>query len=161
MRYDLPFTNPKYSLQPGRAKNCLTFPLTCLSMPVRQKRRQFYRDIPNVSRVIKSCNPLYLDGQKWMINLSVSPSPRTQTSQWLSSISCTGSRTRISLDLSTMEKHWKMQSLHRFYEVYASKMEKWCAWGTCNTDSRYPERMGNIIYFIKSPESKQNRAKYP
>ncbi len=27
-------------------------------------------------------------------------------------------------------------------------MEKPCAWGTCNTDSRYPEGMGNIIYFI-------------
>ncbi len=40
-------------------------------------------------------------------------------------------------------------------------MEKLCAQGTCNTDSRYPERMGNIIYFITFPESKQNRAKCP
>ncbi len=40
-------------------------------------------------------------------------------------------------------------------------MEKRCAFGACNTDSRYPERMGNIIYFITFPESKQNRAKCP
>ncbi len=40
-------------------------------------------------------------------------------------------------------------------------MENQCAWGTCNTDSRYPERMDKIIYFIKFPESKQNRAKCP
>ncbi len=82
-------------------------------------------------------------------------------SQWQSSISCTGSRTRTSLGFSAIEKHWKIRSLHRFYGVYASKMEKQCAWGTCNTDSRYPERMGNIIYFITFPESKQNRAKCP
>ncbi len=50
MRYDLPFTNPKCSLQLGRAKNCLTFPSTSSSVPTGQKRRQFYRDIPNVSR---------------------------------------------------------------------------------------------------------------
>ncbi len=41
------------------------------------------------------------------------------------------------------------------------KWKKRCAWGTCNTESRYPERMGNIIYFITFPESKQNRAKCP
>ncbi len=41
------------------------------------------------------------------------------------------------------------------------KMEKLCAWGTCDTDYRYPERMGNIIYCITFPESKQNRAKCP
>ncbi len=33
--------------------------------------------------------------------------------------------------------------------------------GTCNTDSRYPERMGNIIYFITFTKPKQNRAKCP
>ncbi len=33
--------------------------------------------------------------------------------------------------------------------------------GACITDSRYPERIGNIIYFITFPESKQNRAKCP
>ncbi len=93
---------------------------------------------------------------KQAIDLSVSPSPRTQTSQWQSSISCTGSGTRTSLGFSAIEKHWKIRSSHRFYGVYASKMEKRCAWGTCNTDSRYPERMGNIIYFITFPESKQN-----
>ncbi len=31
------------------------------------------------------------------------------------------------------------------YGVYASKMEKR---GTCNTDSRYPEKTGNIIYLL-------------
>ncbi len=31
--------------------------------------------------------------------------------------------------------------------------------GYCNTDFRNPERIGNIIYYIKFPESKQNRAK--
>ncbi len=40
-------------------------------------------------------------------------------------------------------------------------MEKRYAWGTCKTDFRYPERIGNIINFITFPESKQNRAKYP
>ncbi len=97
----------------------------------------------------------------YTIDLSVSPSPRMQTSQWQSSISCTGSGTRTSLGFSAIEKHWKIRSSHRFYGVYASKMEKRCAWGTCNTDSRYPERIGNIIYFIMFPESKQNRAKCP
>ncbi len=82
------------------------------------------------------------------IDLSVSPSPRMQTSQWQSSISCTGSGTRTSLGFSAIEKHWKIRSSHRFYGVYASKWKKRCAWGTCNTDSRYPERIGNIIYFI-------------
>ncbi len=91
------------------------------------------------------------------IDLSVSPSPRMQTSQWQSSISCTGSGTRTSLGFSAIEKHWKMRNSHRFY---ASKMEKRCAWGTCNTDSRYPKRMGNIIYFITFPESKQNIHSY-
>ncbi len=79
------------------------------------------------------------------IDLSVSPSPRTQTSQWQSSISCTRSGTLTSLGFSSIEKHRKMQSSHRFYGVYASKVEKLCAWGTFNTDYRYPERMGNII----------------
>ncbi len=95
------------------------------------------------------------------IDLSVSPSPRMQTSQWQLSISCTGNGTRTSLAFSAIEKHWKIQSSHRFYGVYASKMEKRCACGTCNTDSRYPEGIGNIIYFITFPESKQNRAKCP
>ncbi len=90
------------------------------------------------------------------IDLSVCPSHRTQTSQWQSSISCMGSGIRTSLGFSAIEKHWKIRSSHRFYGVYASKMEKRCAWGTCNTDSRYPEK---IIYFITFPESKQNRAK--
>ncbi len=72
-----------------------------------------------------------------------------------------GSGTRTSLGFSAIEKHWKIRSSHRFYGVYASKMEKQCAWGTCNTDSRYPERMGNIIYFILFPKPKQNRAKCP
>ncbi len=30
-------------------------------------------------------------------------------------------------------------------------------WDTCNTDSMYPERIGNIIYFIKFPKPKQNK----
>ncbi len=96
---------------------------------------------------------------EYSIDLSVSPSSRTQTSQWQSSISCMGSGTQTFLGFSAIEKHWKIRSSHRFYGVYASKMEKRCAWGTCSTDSRYPERMGNIIYFITFPESKQNRAK--
>ncbi len=89
------------------------------------------------------------------------PLPSNPSSQWQLSISCTGSGTQKSLGFSAIEKHWKIQNLHRFYGVDASKMEKRCAWGTFNTDSRYPERMGNIIYFIKFPESKQNRAKCP
>ncbi len=92
------------------------------------------------------------------IDLS-SPSSRTQTSQWQSSISCMVSGTRTSLGFSAIEKHWRIRSSHQFYGVYASKMEKLCAWGIV-TDSRYPETMGNIINFITFPESKQNRAKY-
>ncbi len=72
-----------------------------------------------------------------------------------------GSGTRTSLGFSAIEKHWKIRSWHRFYGVYASKKEKRCSCRTCNTDSRYPERMGNIIYFITFAESKQNRAKCP
>ncbi len=40
-------------------------------------------------------------------------------------------------------------------------MEERCAWGTCNTDPRYPERMGNIMYFSTFTKSKQNQAKCP
>ncbi len=91
----------------------------------------------------------------------LSPSHRTLMSQWQSSISCTGTGTQTSSGFSAIEKHWKIRSSHRFYGLYASKMGKRCAWGTCNTDSMYPERMGNIIYLIKFPESKQNQAKCP
>ncbi len=66
------------------------------------------------------------------IALSVSPSPWTQMSQWQSSISCTGSGTLTSLGFSAIEKHWNIRSSHRFDDVYATKMEKLCAWGTCN-----------------------------
>ncbi len=93
------------------------------------------------------------------IELSVSPSHRTLMNRYQSSISCTGTGTRTSSGFSAIEKHWKIRSSHRFYGLYASKMEKRCTWGTCNTDSRYPERIGNIIYFITFPESKPNRAK--
>ncbi len=34
-----------------------------------------------------------------------------------------------------------------------------CSWGACNTDSRCPERIRNIFYYITFPEYKQNRAK--
>ncbi len=54
MRYDLPFTNPKCSLQLGRAKNCLTFPSASSSVPIGQNRRQFYRDVPNASHIALS-----------------------------------------------------------------------------------------------------------
>ncbi len=90
------------------------------------------------------------------IELSVSPSPQTQTSQWQSSISCTASGTRTSLGFSAIEKHWKIRSSHRIYGVYVSKIVKRCALGTCNTDSMYPERMGHINNCITFPESKQN-----
>ncbi len=59
------------------------------------------------------------------IDLSVSPSPRTQTSQWQSSISCTVSGNRTSLGFSSIEKHWRIWNSHWFY---ASKMENRCAW---------------------------------
>ncbi len=66
----------------------------------------------------------------FVIDLSISPSPRMQTSQWQSTISCTGSGTRTSLGFGTTEKHWKIRSLHRFYGVYASKIEKMMCLGT-------------------------------
>ncbi len=96
------------------------------------------RRSPNSSGIIGE-NLELLSWEKGVaiIDLSVSPSPRTQTSQWQSSISCTGSGTRTSLGFSAIEKHWKIWSSHRFNGVYASKMEKRCACGTCNTDSRY------------------------
>jgi len=53
-----------------------------------------------------------------------------------------GTKTLTSLGFSTIEKHWKISSSHRSYGVYATKMVKQCACGTCNTDPRYPERMG-------------------
>jgi hypothetical protein len=83
------------------------------------------------------------------IDLSVSPSSRMQMSQWQLSISCTGTGTQTSLGFSAIEKHWKIRSSHRFDGVYAPKMVKRCAWGTCNTDSRSPERIGNGIYFYR------------
>ncbi len=106
-----------------------------------------------VSYILSSIQLISTIDTDGRIDLSVSPSPRTQTSQWQSSISCTGSGTRTSLSFSPIEKRWKIRSLHQFYGGFASKMEKLCAWGTCNTDSRYPERLGNIIYFITFPES--------
>ncbi len=69
-------------------------------------------------------------------------------SQWKSSISCMGTRTLTSLGFSAIEKHWKIQSLHRFDGVYATKMEKLFGWSTCNYDYSYHERMGNINYFV-------------
>ncbi len=41
------------------------------------------------------------------------------------------------------------------------KNGKKCAWGTCNTDSRCPGRMGDGIYFIQCPKPHQNRAECP
>ncbi len=41
------------------------------------------------------------------------------------------------------------------------KMENYVPGYLGNTDSRYPECMGNISYFITFPESKQNRANCP
>ncbi len=42
-------------------------------------------------------------------------------------------------------------------------LQKWKNYvsGVLVTLITYPERMGNIIYYITFPESKQNRAKYP
>ncbi len=90
-------------------------------------------------------------------DLTVSPSPQTQMCQWQLSISCTGSGTRTSLGFSAIEKHWKIRSSHRFDGVYATKIEKLCAWGTWNTDSRFPERIDNRIYFILFPKPKQTQ----
>ncbi len=90
------------------------------------------------------------------IDLSVSPSPQTQASQWQSSISCMGSRTRTSLWFSAIEKHWKIRSSNQF-GVFASKNFKWCAWGTCNTDYRYLKRVGNIIYYIFWIQTRQSK----
>ncbi len=67
-------------------------------------------------------------------------------------------------DIFRFQLHWETledPKLASFYGVYASKMEKLCACDTWRTDSGYPERMGNIIYIITFPESKQNRAKCP
>ncbi len=69
--------------------------------------------------------------------------------------------TRTSLGFSTIEKHWKIRSGHRFDGVYATKLQKLCAWGTRNTDSisRLPERIGNRIYLIKFPNPKLKQSK--
>ncbi len=55
------------------------------------------------------------------IDLSASPSPRMQMSQWQSSISCMGSGTWASLGFSAIEKHWKMQRLNEFDDM----LPKW------------------------------------
>ncbi len=64
---------------------------------------------------------LWLCPKSSLIDLLVSPSPRTQMRQRQSSISCTGSGTRTSLGFSTLERHWKIRSLHWFDGVYAKK----------------------------------------
>ncbi len=129
---------------------CLFVIIWCHYVAILPPANRYIADCGFEYRSISPFKPTH----EHAIDLSVSPSPRTQTSQWQSSISCTGSRTRTSLGFSSIEKHWKIGSSHRFYGVYGLKMENRCAWGTCNTDSRYPERMGNIIYFITFPESK-------
>ncbi len=68
-------------------------------------------------RVMKCC----MESSYIGIDLSIRPSPRMQTSQWQSSISCMGSGTRTSLGFSAIEKHWKIRSSYQFYGVYASK----------------------------------------
>ncbi len=57
-----------------------------------------------------------------IIDLSVSPSPRTQTSQWQSGISCMGSGTQTSSGFRAIEKHWNMQISHR---CYGFMIQKW------------------------------------
>jgi len=97
------------------------------------------------------------------IELSVSPAPRTQTSQWQSSISCTGSGTQTSLGFSAIEKHWRIRSLYRFYGVYASKIVKRCAWSTCNTESRYLRGSAIsfiLLHFLNPNKTEQNIPKY-
>lgn len=34
----------------------------------------------------------------------------------------------------------------------SGEMVKRCCWGTCNTDSRYPERLANGVYFVPFPK---------
>ncbi len=67
------------------------------------------------ARVMKCC----MESSYIGIDLSIRPSPRMQTSQWQSSISCMGSGTRTSLGFSAIEKHWKIRSSYQFYGVYA------------------------------------------
>ena len=38
-------------------------------------------------------------------------------------------------------------------------MVKRCAWGTCNSDSRYPERLEGGVVFIPFPKPKSNSEK--
>ena len=38
-------------------------------------------------------------------------------------------------------------------------MVKRCAWGGCNTDSWYPERLQNGVYVIAFPKSQQDEEK--
>lgn len=83
------------------------------------------------------CRNIYIT-----VDLLISPSPLMQMSQWQLS---TRTENQTSLGFSTIEE---IRSSHRFDGFYAAKMVKRCAWGTCNTDFRYPERMGNGIYFI-------------
>ncbi len=65
-------------------------------------------------------------------------------------------------DISMFNRHREILEYPKHSSVdsvYATKMKKRCDWGTCITDSRYPERMGNGIHFIPFPEPKQNRVK--
>ncbi len=90
------------------------------------------------------------------IDLSVSPSPRTQTSQWHSSISCTGSGTQTYLGFSAIEKHWSIQSSHRFM---LQKCKKRCAWGTCNI-LRGSAISFILLHFLNPNKTEQNVFKY-
>jgi len=66
MRYDLPCSNLKCSLKPGRAKNGLTFPSTFLSsVPT-------YRDIQTSATVqelhaLNTCILIYVDGHNMVV----------------------------------------------------------------------------------------------
>lgn len=65
------------------------------------------------------------------------PIPQMQVCQWQLSISCTGTATRTTLGISTIEKHCKIRNYHCCYSIYATKMVKRRAWGNCYTDSWY------------------------
>ena len=118
-------------------------------------------------RYLHELNQLYfLRHFQWMclgqfrirIDPSLSSALRPEMSQWHSSRSYT--RTSAwTTPLKTTERRHNITIKWWIYVVNGKKinMVKRCAWGTFNTDSRYPKRQQNGVYFTPSPKPQQDK----
>ena len=71
-------------------------------------------------------------------DLSLSSALRTQMSQWNSCLNYTWTSARTTPKINTVKR---------------------CAWDTFKTDSRYPERLQNGVYFIPIPKPQRDKRK--